>query len=49
MAKGQKRSNREVRKPKQTKAPPKPEIPFGNQVKLAADRNAGAPSGKARG
>ena len=46
MAKGQKRSNREVRKPKQEKAPPKPESTFGNQIRLAADANA--PRGKAK-
>jgi hypothetical protein len=40
MAKSQKRSNREVRKPKQEKAPPVPENSFGNQIKLAADTNA---------
>ena len=44
MAKGQKHSNREIRKPKQKKAPPKPESTFGNQVKLAA--KVGAPRGK---
>ena len=40
MAKGQKRSNREIRKPKQEKAPPKPESTFGKQIKLAANSNA---------
>lgn len=44
MAKGQKRSNREQRKPKQEKVPPKPETSFANQIKLAA--NANAPRGK---
>nr|WP_198174421.1 hypothetical protein [Mesorhizobium xinjiangense] len=44
MAKGQKRSNREIRKPKQEKAPPKPEQTYSNQIKLAADANA--PRGK---
>ena len=39
MAKGQNRSNREIRKPKQEKAPPKAEPTFGNQIKLAADAN----------
>ncbi len=39
-AKGQKRSNREIRKPKQEKAPPKPESTFGKQIKLAANSNA---------
>ena len=47
MAKGQKRSNREIRKPKQEKAAPKPENTFGNQIKLAA--NAVRPRGKANG
>ncbi len=37
MAKGQKRSTREIRKPKQEKAAPKLETTFGSQVK-----NAGA-------
>ena len=46
MAKGQKRSSREFRKPKQEKAPPKPESAFGNQIKLAA--NANAPRGKSK-
>jgi hypothetical protein len=44
MAKGQKRSNREIRKPKQEKAPSKPESGFGNQFKVAA--NANGPRGK---
>jgi len=46
MAKGQKRSSREIRKPKQEKAPSKPESTFGNQIKLAA--NANAPRGKGK-
>lgn len=46
MAKGQKRSNREIRKPKQEKAGPKPESNFGNQIKLAA--TASAPRGKGK-
>jgi hypothetical protein len=46
MAKGQKRSNREVRKPKQDKAPPKAENTFANQIKLAT--NTTAPRGKGR-
>jgi hypothetical protein len=46
MAKGQKRSTREVRKPKQEKSSaPKTEAAFGNQVRLAA--NVNAPKGKA--
>ncbi len=44
MAKGQKKSNREIRKPKQVKAPAAPESTFANQVKSAA----GAPRGKAK-
>ena len=40
MAKGQKRSSKEIRKPKQDKAAAKPaEVPFGNQIKLAANSN----------
>lgn len=35
MAKGQKHSNREIRKPKQEKAPVKPESQFGSQIKAA--------------
>lgn len=35
MAKGQQRSNREVRKPKKEKTAAKPETPFGEQVKRA--------------
>ena len=46
MAKGQKRSNREIRKPKQEKAPPKPESTFGNQIKLATDAKAARGKGK---
>ncbi len=41
MAKGQKRSNREIRKPKQKKDPAKPTNTFGNRshltVKTAPD------------
>lgn len=44
MAKGQKRSNREIRKPKQEKAKPEPQGGFSSQIKLAA--NASAPRGK---
>lgn len=46
MAKGQKRSNREIRKPKQEKAPPRPESAFGNSIKLAANSNASRGNGK---
>ncbi|WP_156913402.1 hypothetical protein [Mesorhizobium sp. WSM3224] len=35
MAKGQKRSSREIRKPKQAKVPVKPESQFGSQIKGA--------------
>lgn len=48
MAKGQKRSNREIRKPKQEKAPPKAESTFGNQIKFAANANANAPRSKGK-
>lgn len=44
MAKGQKRSNREIRKPKQQKAPQAPEATLGNQIKLAS--NGLSPKGK---
>ena len=37
MAKGQKRSNREQRKPKKAPAPVKVETAFGAQVKAATD------------
>lgn len=48
MAKGQKRSNREVRKPKQAKAAPKPDGPFAVQNnRLAANANAPRVKGKA--
>ncbi len=46
MAKGQKRSNREIRKPKQEKASSKPESTFGNQIKIAANANASQGKGK---
>ncbi|WP_249694077.1 hypothetical protein [Stappia sp. WLB 29] len=46
MAKGQKRSNREIRKPKQAKAEAKPEVPFANRVKLSAMEAAPRPKGK---
>lgn len=46
MAKGQKRSSREIRKPKQEKVPAKPESTFGNQIKVAANAN---PQGKGKG
>lgn len=46
MAKGQKRSNREIRKPKQEKASSKPESTFGNHIKIAANANASQGKGK---
>jgi hypothetical protein len=46
MSKGQKRSSREIRKPKQEKALPKPESVFGAQTRLAA--NISAPRGKGK-
>jgi hypothetical protein len=47
MAKGQKRSNREIKKPKQEKAPIKPDNPFANQNRRAANTNAPCVKGKA--
>jgi hypothetical protein len=43
MAKGQKRSSREIRKPKQAqvKTPPMREVTFGSQIKLAKKVTAG--------
>ena len=46
MAKGQKRSTREIRKPKQQKAPAKAENLLGSQNKLAS--NANGPRGKGK-
>ncbi len=46
MAKGQKRSNREIRKPKQEKAPPKSESSFGDQLNSAASTNVQRGKGK---
>jgi hypothetical protein len=46
MAKGQKRSNREIRKPKQAKAPPPTDNSFAGQIRSAAKDNA--PRGKGR-
>lgn len=39
MAKGQKRSNREIKKPKQVKATPKPDDPFAKQMKQGTSLN----------
>jgi hypothetical protein len=44
MAKGQQRSNREIRKPKKEKAVEKPAAPFGSLVKQSGDGNV--PRGK---
>lgn len=43
MADRHQRGNKEARKPKKDKAPPKTEVPFGSQVKLAGstERPAG--------
>ncbi len=41
MAKGQKRSNREIRKPKQAKAPTKADNPLGSQLRPAANTSSG--------
>lgn len=45
MAKGQKRSNREIRKPKQEKAAPKPN-PFANKSGPPTGAPAPRPKGK---
>jgi len=47
MSKGQKRSNREIRKPKQEKAAPKADTPFASQDKLVANMNTRRVKGKA--
>jgi hypothetical protein len=44
MAKGQKRSNREIRKPKQKEVPTKTVGPFDNAIKLSAKKQT-APRG----
>lgn len=46
MSKGQKRSSREIRKPKQEKVAPKAESTFGSQVKQAANGNVARGKGK---
>ena len=43
MAKSERKGNKEIRKPKQPKAPPKVASTFGSQIKLA--ETAGAPKG----
>lgn len=47
MAKGQVRSNKEKRKPKKDKLPPKPETGFSSQMKSATLSAAPKPKGKA--
>ena len=46
MAKGQKRSNREIRKPKKDKAPAKAEASLGLQIKQAGSRTTPSRSSK---
>ncbi len=46
MAKGQQRSNREVRKPKKEKVAPKAEVPFSAMLKKAESTT---PKGKPKG
>ncbi|MEK1850542.1 MAG: hypothetical protein AAAC48_01325 [Phyllobacterium sp.] len=46
MAKGQQRSNREVRKPKKDKVAPKAEVPFSSMLKKAESTT---PKGKPKG
>jgi hypothetical protein len=48
MAKGQKRGNREIRKPKQDKVAPKAESTFASQIRLAANIKAPGGNGKVR-
>lgn len=45
MAKGQQRSNKEVRKPKKDKVVAKPASPFGEQVKQAGQAARAKPKG----
>jgi len=44
MAKGQQRSNKEIKKPKQKKEAAKPENLLGSQIKLAANSNSPRPN-----
>jgi len=48
MAKAQKRGNREIKKPKQDKAEPKPVQPIGNHIGLSAIKDVKRVNGKAR-
>jgi hypothetical protein len=47
MAKGQKRSNREIGKQKQDKGSPKPESGLSNPIKLVTNSNAARGNGRA--
>lgn len=46
MAKGQKRSNREIKKPKKEKAPAKTDDTFSKQIRLSGNTNAARGKGK---
>lgn len=48
MAKEQKRGNREIKKPKQDKAEPKPAKPFGNHIGPSANKDLKRVNGRAR-
>jgi hypothetical protein len=48
VAKGQKRGNREIKKPKQEKAVPKAADPFASQTRRTANTNTKRARGKAR-
>jgi hypothetical protein len=48
MAKGQKRGNREIKKPKRDKPSPKPDQPFRNHVGLSTITDVMRLNGKAR-
>jgi hypothetical protein len=47
MAKGQKRGNREIKKPKQNKAAPQPASPFRSLTGLSAPKEVKRVTGKA--
>ena len=46
MAKGKRRSNREIRKPKKKKDPPESEVAFGKQISAAAATGSSRAKGK---
>ncbi|MCG6115763.1 MAG: hypothetical protein MEQ84_11255 [Mesorhizobium sp.] len=46
MAKGQKKSNKEIRKPKKEKGAAAPESSFANQIKSAENASSSRPKGK---